>query len=78
MCQFSRKPKKGKKYKGVFVISNNYSKKSSKYIIAKIVFNHKTIYLGSFFTQEKAAIAYNKAAKELFGENAFLNSIEQN
>ena len=70
MCQFSRKPKKGKKYKGVFRVRNSYGK---VYIIAKI----RNIYLGAFFNERLAAIAYNKAALKLFGDKAFLNIIDQ-
>ena len=44
---------------------------------AKITACGKAIYLGYFTTQEEAATAYNRAAKELFGEHACLNKIEE-
>ncbi len=42
---------------------------------ARITVNYKDIYLGTFPTKELAAIAYNIAAKQHFGEFAFLNVI---
>lgn len=42
----------------------------------RIKLNGKTIYIGDFKTEIEAAIAYNKKAKELFGEFANLNVIE--
>jgi hypothetical protein len=38
--------------------------------VACIKINHKNIYLGSYKTKEEAASAYEKAAKEYFGEFA--------
>lgn len=38
--------------------------------------NRKRIYLGSFYTENEAATAYNKKAKELWGEFAFQNIID--
>lgn len=37
---------------------------------ASIHFNNKTIYIGYYKTKEEAALAYEKAAKEYFGEFA--------
>ena len=48
--------------------------KSQKWM-AKITHNYKQIYLGCYHTEKEAAIAYNVAALELFGEYARLNNI---
>lgn len=53
------------KYRGVTKVKRKYS--------ASITFNYKRYHLGYFDTPEKAAIAYNKKAKELFGDFAVLN-----
>lgn len=54
-------------YKGVF-----YRKDIERYT-AQIRFNGKLKYIGCFIDKKDAAIAYNKVAKELFGEYANLN-----
>jgi len=63
------KPGRGiySKHKGV----SSY-KGCGKYI-AKIGSRGKTIYIGRFDTEVEAALAYDKKARELHGEFAFLN-----
>lgn len=55
-------------FKGVYkhTTANRY--------IAQIVFNGKRRYLGSFKTPQEAALAYDKAAQQDFGEFARLNN----
>jgi hypothetical protein len=54
-------------FKGVYKHDKKYK--------AVIRFNGKPTYIGMFKTQDEAAIAYNKAAMQLHGENAVLNDI---
>lgn len=57
------------KYKGIHLTA------SGKYQ-AMIWYNKKNHCIGSFTTQEEAAIAYNKEAIKIFGEFAHLNTIK--
>jgi hypothetical protein len=57
-------------YKGV-----TYNKLNKKWL-AQIQFNKQKIHIGLYDTVENAAIAYNIAAKEVFGEFACLNQIK--
>jgi len=57
------------KFKGV-----GWHKRDKKWT-AKICLNYKTRWLGYFNNEIDAAKAYNKAAKELFGEYANLNDV---
>jgi hypothetical protein len=50
-------------------------KKSGNKFCATIRKNNVNYYLGSFKTQEEAAIAYNEKATELYGSFANLNTI---
>lgn len=59
------------KYKGI-----HWFKRDKKWQ-AQIMINNKHIYLGLFKNEIDAAIAYNNKAKELFGEYAYLNNIEE-
>ena len=60
------------KYKGVSKYSSVVRKKNWYATVKK---EGKPYYLGTFETEREAAIAYNKKAKELFGEFACLNAI---
>lgn len=57
------------RYRGV-----SFCKATNKWA-AMIMVNYKCIRLGRFSTQEEAAVAYNKKAKEVFGEFAYQNTI---
>jgi len=67
---FNRTPShKTSKYKGV-----SLSKKNNNWVA--MIYKGKDVrYLGSFENEIDAAKAYNEAAKELFGEFAYLNSV---
>ncbi len=56
-------------FKGVY-----YNKQNGNWR-TRIKKDYKQIEIGSFDTQEEAAIAYNKKAIELFGEFAYLNKV---
>jgi hypothetical protein len=60
--------KTSSKFKGVFKLDN------FKYL-ASIGYNYKQIHIGIFSTEEDAARAYNRRAKELFGEFAHFNDV---
>jgi len=61
-------PTKRAPYKGVFGISESSWR-------ATIYINRKPIYLGFWATAEEAALAYNAAAREHFGEFAYTNDV---
>lgn len=65
---------KSSKYKGVSAYpSARYGVKWEAYIF----FERKKIHIGVYVEEDKAARAYNKAAKELYGEFARLNVIKR-
>ena len=65
----AKKPGHGKssKFKGVSWHTKGHV------FMAQIKINQKSIHLGSFTNEEDAARAYDKKAKELFGDFAFVN-----
>jgi hypothetical protein len=69
--QFNQKPQTGRasKYKGVTWVNR------PKPYRAYIYLNNKSIYLGSFYTEEEAALIYNEAAIKYFGVFAHLNKL---
>ena len=64
--QHTRPRPHSSKYKGVSHINH---------WVANITHNSKMIHLGIFKSEKEAARAYNKKAKELFGEFAVLNNV---
>ena len=61
------------KYKGVWLVVDNRSKKEYRYWRAAVRVNGKRKYLGCFKSEIKAAKAYDMAAKKLFGKFANCN-----
>lgn len=55
------------RFKGV-----HFSKKQMKWV-AQITYNYKCFTIGSFDSEEHAAVAYNHAAVRLYGEHAYVN-----
>lgn len=58
-------------YRGVWKRRGNFTKPW----VSRIMANYKCIYLGQYATPEEAALAYNKAALQHFGEFAALNEV---
>lgn len=61
------------KYKGVSPTSETHKKPWC----ANISYEGKKQWLGSFDTEEEAALAYNEKCKELHGDHALLNVIDK-
>ena len=61
---------KTSKFKGVAYVASRRKWR------ADICKEYRSIFLGEFKTENEAAEAYNEAARELFGEFAFLNELD--
>jgi hypothetical protein len=61
------RPMRGCRYKGVWKLKG--------YDLWYAVVNHKRV--GSFRSEREAALAYNRAAKQEYGEFAYLNKVEE-
>lgn len=59
------------KYKGV----SRSSRKNPIRWVTRLQKNKKTVFVGQFKSEKEAAIAYNSAAKKMFGEFARLNEV---
>jgi AP2-like factor, euAP2 lineage len=66
-----RAEKTSSRYRGVSYI------RSKKIWRARIEKNNKAYFLGDFATEDLAARAYNKAAKDLFGDLGYQNLLEK-
>ena len=66
--------RKYSQYKGV---SYDINMKRKKRWRALCEFDGKNYNVGRYLTEEEAGLAYNKKAKELWGECAFLNKIDK-
>jgi AP2-like factor, euAP2 lineage len=66
-----RAEKTSSKFRGVSFI------RSKKIWRARIEKNNKAFFLGDFATEDAAARAYNKAARDLFGDLAYQNIIDR-
>ena len=60
-------------YRGVHFSKHNTNNSTGKVWVAQITTNYKCRHLGTFKTAKQAALAYDKAAKELHGRYACLN-----
>ena len=61
------------KFKGVYLSKDQ---KRIKKWFSQLTHNYKHYFLGRFASQKEAALAYNKKAKELFGDYAHLNKVK--
>ena len=63
--------KKTSQYRGVY-----WNKKDKRWY-AQVSHEGRRVYVGCFTCEHQAALAWNKKALELWGENALLNEVEQ-
>ena len=66
-----RAEKTSSKFRGVSYI------RGKKIWRARIEKNSKAFFLGDYATEEAAARAYNKAARDLFGDLAYQNIVDR-
>lgn len=64
-----RSVNKDSKYRGVYKKYNRFQ--------ARLNFNNRQLYLGTFDSEEEAAIAFDVKSKELYGDKALLNFPEK-
>lgn len=55
-------------YKGITFVAGKWN--------VQIMHKRKSYYLGRFSNKKEAALAYNKAAREIWGEFAFVNKVQ--
>lgn len=67
MANIPKRPGCSSQFKGV-----SWNKRSGRWV-ANIGHNNRVVYLGGFTSELQAALAYDRAARDLFGEFARLN-----
>lgn len=72
-CTYAQNQFNQRKHRGLSQYKGVYRLKSSGKWVARIGFDYKDIYLGTFTIEKEAARAYDQKARELFKEYARLN-----
>lgn len=67
---------KAGRHKGVHYNKKNENLSTKKVWTAQITKDYRIHHIGSFTSENEAALAYNEKAKELYGEYARLNTFE--